>query len=222
MTISKSSRACAMTLVLASAALFAQAQSAKLPADLDASSRARLPYLQRKDMDENGQKIYDTLPGRGKDGVLRGPLAWSAYNLKAAAALHDLHDAAVGGSLDAHARELAILVACRATDYNLEWNGHQAAAMKAGLDAKLIDVVRQNTALTGLDDKDALVIRFGREMFNDRKVASATFAKGVELFGRAGMMDMVTVMATYAVSGYFAIAVDEHSPEGRPELPAQK
>lgn len=33
---------------------------------------------------------------------------------------------------------------------------------------------------------------------------------------------MVAVMGTYAVSGYFAIAVDERSPEGKPELPAVK
>ena len=35
-------------------------------------------------------------------------------------------------------------------------------------------------------------------------------------------MDMVAAMSTYAVSGYFAIAVDEHSPEGKPTLPALK
>jgi hypothetical protein len=33
---------------------------------------------------------------------------------------------------------------------------------------------------------------------------------------------MVSVMTTYAVSGYFAIAVDERSPEGKPELPPIK
>src|SRR4029079_2744362 len=90
------------------------------PADLDPASRARLPYLQRKDMDEPGQKIYDTLPGRSPEGVLRGPLAFAAYNPAVARALHDLHDAAVQeGKLDAHARELAILVACAETNYSL-------------------------------------------------------------------------------------------------------
>jgi hypothetical protein len=33
---------------------------------------------------------------------------------------------------------------------------------------------------------------------------------------------MVAVMNTYAVSGFFAIAVDEHSGEGKPELPVAK
>jgi len=66
-------------LLLTSGVLLAAAQSAALPADLDPQSRARLPYLQRKDLDENAQKIFDVLPGRSKDGVLSGPLVRSSY-----------------------------------------------------------------------------------------------------------------------------------------------
>ena len=154
---------------------------------------------------------------------MRGPLAFAAYNPAVAQALFDLHNAAVpGGTLDPHTRELAILVACRETNYNLEWNGHEPSALKAGIDAKVIDVVRQRRSLDGLNEKDAAVIRFGREMFHDKKVDSATFSKAVEFWGKRGAMDMVAVMSTYAVSGYFAIAVDEHSPEGKPELPPVK
>ena len=206
-------------LGVATAAALAQAP-AKLPSDLDPDSRARLPYLQRKDMDERGQKIFDTLPGRSPEGVLRGPLAFAAYNPAVAKALFDLHEAAVGqGTLNPHMRELAILVACRETNYSFEWNGHEPAAVKAGVDAKTIDVVRNNRALTGVDDKDAAVIRFGRQLLHDRNVDSATFAKAVEVLGgRRGVMDLVAVMQTYAVSGFYAIAVDEHMPPGRTEL----
>jgi 4-carboxymuconolactone decarboxylase len=179
--------------------------------------------LKKSDMDAKGQKIFETLPGAGKDDILRGPLAFAAYNPAVAQALFDLHNAAVpGGTLDPYTRELAILVACRATNYNLEWNGHESSGLKAGIDAKLIDVVRYNRPLAGLNEKDATVIRFGRQLFHDKKVDSATFAKAVEFWGKRGAMDMVAVMTTYAVSGYFAIAVDERSPEGKPELPPVK
>jgi len=209
-------------LIGAAASLVAFAQS-HLPADLDSQSRARLPYLKKADLDEKGQKAFDTLPGAGKDGILRGPLAYASYNLAVGQVLHDLHDAAVlGGTLDPRTRELAILVACRETNYNLEWNAHETLGLKSGLDAKLIDVVRYNRPFAGLSEKDTTVIRFGRQMLHDKKVDSATFAKAVELWGKRGAMDMVAVMNTYAVSGYFAIAVDEHSPEGKPELPAIK
>jgi 4-carboxymuconolactone decarboxylase len=220
MNLSPYSRQWAAILLAASASLIAFAQ-ARLPADLDAQSRARLPYLKKSEMDAKGQKLLDTFAS--KDGTLSGPLAFASYNSGVGQALLDLHNAAVtGGTLDAHTRELAILVACRETNYNLEWNGHEATGLKAGIDAKVIDVVRNNRPLTGLDEKDATVIRFGRQLFGDKKVDSATFAKAVELWGKRGTMDMVAAMNTYAVSGYFAIAVDEHSPEGKPTLPIGK
>src|SRR5437868_15134487 len=100
------------TVLLVLATVIAGAQS-----DLDPDSHARLPYLQKKDFDGANQKIFDVLPGKGKDDVLRGPLAFAAYNPAVAKALFDLHNAAVAGSLTPHARELAIMVACRETNY---------------------------------------------------------------------------------------------------------
>lgn len=220
MTLSPSSQKWAAILLAASVSFIVYAQS-KLPADLDPKSRARLPYLKKSDMDAKGQKVLETFAS--KDDTLRGPLAFAAYNSGVAQALLDLHNAAVtGGTLDPHTRELAILVACRETNYSLEWNGHEASALKAGIEPNVIDVVRNNRPLNGLNEKDAAVIRFGRELFHDKKVDSATFGKAVELWGKRGTMDMVAVMNTYAVSGYFAIAVDERAPEGKAELSAIK
>ena len=205
------------TLCMAAAATHAQA-----PTDLDAQSRARLPYIQRKDAGEGAKRLFDIFVrnSNAPTDTLTGPLAFAAYNVPAATALLDLHDGAVGkGTLNAHVRELAILVACRETNFNFEWNGHEPAAVKAGVDQKAIDVVRTNGALTGLDEADAAVIRFGRELLRDRKMSSATFAKAKQLFGDHGAMDLVAVMSTYAVSGFFAIAVDEHPAPGQASLP---
>jgi 4-carboxymuconolactone decarboxylase len=169
-------------------------------------------------VDERGQKIFDTLPGRSAEGVLRGPLAFAAYNPGVAQALFDLHNAAVAGTLDPHVRELAILVACRETNYSLEWNAHEPSALKAGVPPKTIDAVRSRRALDGIDERDAAVIRFGRQMLRNNKRDSQTFAKAAQFFGRRGAMDLVAVMSTYAVSGFYATAVDEHMPPGRQDL----
>jgi len=220
MTLSSSSRCCAAILLAVSMSCVANAQS-KLPADLDRQSRARLPYLKKSNLDEKVQKSLQ--PFVTKDDALGGPLAFAAYNSAVAQALLDLHNGAVlGGTLDPRTRELAILVACRETNYNLEWNAHEILGLKAGLDANLIDTVRYKRPLAGFNEKDATVIRFGRQIFHDKKVDSATFAKVVEFWDKRGAMDMVAVMSTYAVSGYFAIAVDEHSPEGKAALPVGK
>ena len=103
----------------ASAAFLLMAQ-AKLPADIDAASRARLPYMKSAEVDAKGKRVVDIF---GKGGTVSGPLAFAVYNGAVGAALLDLHDASVGAStLDARTRELAIMVACRETNYNLEWN----------------------------------------------------------------------------------------------------
>jgi hypothetical protein len=143
---------------------FAQTAATKLPADINPDSRARLPYLQRKNLDEAGQKIFDVLPGRSPEGVLSGPLAFAAYNPAVAKALFDLHNAAVAGTLNAHVRELAIMVACRETNYNLEWNGHEATALKSGVDA-VIGATSPRRTLTGISEEDATAIRFGRQLY---------------------------------------------------------
>jgi 4-carboxymuconolactone decarboxylase len=211
-------KAGAVTAVVLGAALTYAQSAPQGPADLDPMSRARLPYLQRNDVDERGQKIFDTLPGRSAEGVLRGPLAFAAYNPGVAQALFDLHNAAVAGTLDPHVRELAILVACRETNYSLEWNAHEPSALKAGVPPKTIDAVRSRRALDGIDERDAAVIRFGRQMLRNNKMDSQTFAKAAQFFGRRGAMDLVAVMSTYAVSGFYATAVDEHMPPGRQDL----
>jgi 4-carboxymuconolactone decarboxylase len=207
-------------LFLCSIGAIATAQ--QLPADLDPQSLARIPYVQRKDTGESAQRLFDIFV-RNSDSPtdqLTGPLAFAAYNVAVANALLDLHDGAVGeGTLDAHVRELAILVACRETNYDLEWNAHVAAALNAGVDQTVVDIVRNNGGLAGMSEADAAVIRFGRQLLRDRRMDSETFAKARELYGDHGAMDLVAVMSTYAVSGFYAIAVDEHMPADQPRLP---
>jgi hypothetical protein len=77
---------------------------------------------------------------------------------------------------------------------------------------------RKRSALVGLDENDALVINFWRQMFTDKKMDLATFAKAVELLGKRGAMDRVAVMNTYAISAFCAIAVDEQLSPTKPAL----
>ncbi|MCP5144540.1 MAG: carboxymuconolactone decarboxylase family protein [Gammaproteobacteria bacterium] len=212
------SRTAVLSIAIGASSL-AGAQSSTA-AGLDPQSHARLAYLPASALDDNSRKIYEIF--KTDDGKLNGPLAFAAYNSGVGLALLDLHNAAVGGTLDAHARELAILVACRATNYHLEWNAHLAAARRAGIDDNVINIVRTGAAPVGIDDKDAAIIGFGRQLYDDRKVDSATFAKVEKYWGQRGAMDMVAVMNTYAVSGYFAIAVDERAMPGEETLPSLK
>ena len=202
--------------IFAAAASFGQS----LPADINATTLTRLPPVQRQDLDADGQKIFDSLAGPTK-APMRGILGLGIYDPKLAEALHLLHDSVTKyGTLGNRVDELAILVATREEKMSLnEWYSHEAAALKAGIDQSTIDVVKFGKEPTGLDAKDALIIRFGREWFREHRVSSDTFAKTVEAFGQRGTVELIGVMGDYAMVGMMLQAVDQQLP-GRPALPS--
>jgi len=213
----------AISIFSAAAAISFGQTSSPLPADINATTLTRLPPVQRQDLDADGQKIFDSLAGPNNKGPLRGILGLGIYDPKLAEALHLLHDSVTKyGTLGNRVDELAILVATREEQMSLnEWYGHEAAALKAGLDQSIIDVVKFGKEPTGLDAKDALVIRFGREWFRDHRVSPDTFAKTVEAFGQRGTVELIGVMGDYAMVGMMLQAVDQQLP-GRPALPPLK
>ncbi len=81
-----------------------------MPADIDKESLARLPLLQRSDLDDKGKRVYDSLSGpESNGGPLRGPLGFAIYNPALAEALHLLHDSVIKeGALGARVNRLAI------------------------------------------------------------------------------------------------------------------
>lgn len=156
----------------------------------------------------------------GNGGALRGPLGFAIYNPAVAEALHLLHDSVIKeGTLGTRVNELAILIATRETNFSSEWNSHEPAAVKAGVDAATIDVVRFNKDASGVPEKDALVIRFGRQLFREKKVSPDTFAKAEALFGKRGTVELVALMGDHALVGLLSDAMDQHLPEGKASLP---
>ena len=114
--------------------------------------------------------------------------------------------------------ELSALIAAREFDQQYEWSGHEPAALRAGLEQSVIDVVKFDREVSGLSEKDATVIRLGRALFRDHKVNSQLWAKMVELFGRQGAVEITTIMADYAMAGFLLTAVDQQLPADRKAL----
>jgi hypothetical protein len=50
----------------------------------------------------------------------------------------------------------------------------------------------------------------------DHKVDSALYAEAERLFGRRGIVEMVTVMGDYVMVGMIMTAIDQQLPEDRP------
>ncbi len=199
----------------------APARSATLPADVYPDSLNRLPVVKREQMDENGKQVYDHVAGgAGKIASPTGPASIELYSPGAAEPLRRLNEylRRQGNLLGNPLTELAILVAAREGDSQYVWSAHEPAALKAGIGQPVIDVVKYNKDVSGVGEKETVVIRLGRQLLREHKLDSGTFAKAVELFGKQGTVELVTLMGDYTLNGMLLDALDQHLPADRKPL----
>ena len=196
-----------------------------LPADINKDSLNRLPVVKRDQMDDKGKQVYDHVAGgAGKIASPTGPASIELYSPGAAEPLRMLNDylRRQGNLLGNPLTELAILVAAREVDSQYVWSAHEPAALKAGIAQPVIDVVKYRKDVSGLGEKETVIIRAGRQLLREHKLDSGTFAKAVELFGKQGTVEMVTLMGDYVLNGMLLDTVDQHlPPERKPLLPAR-
>jgi hypothetical protein len=84
-----------------------------------------------------------------------------------------------------------------------------------------VDTILHCGPVTGLDARDAAVIKLGRETLGRRKVSSETFADVLRIYGRRGTVDLVELMALYGATGAELVAFDMQLNERqKPMLPA--
>lgn len=196
---------------------------ASYPADIDPHSRNRLPVVRREDLDARGQRVYEEVTTRSAVSIagLQGPGGIMLHD-PLIAETHRAHNRALrtDAELGQPLTELAILVVAREMSQVFEWTVHELEARKAGLDARTIDVVKHRRPVDGLAEREAIVIRLGREVFQQRHVASATYAEALRLFGKRLLVRITGIMATYAGTAVILTVFDQQLAPGiEPTLP---
>lgn len=202
-------------------AVVATTPAQSLPADVYPDSLNRLPVVKREQMDENGKRVYDNNAGGvGKVISPTGPAAIALYSPGAAELLRKLNDylRREGNILGAPLTELAILVAAREFDQQYVWSAHEPAALRAGAAQPVIEVIKYRKDVSGVGEKEATIIRMGRQLFREHKLNSETFAKAVELFGKQGTVELVILMGDYTLNALLLDALDQHLPAERKAL----
>ena len=133
-----------------------------LPDDIDSDSRSRLPVIRGPERQRT--ILYDrttTPEGTGPGHIGRHGAGRASLETNVARPLLDL----------------AILVTAREYDVQYTWTVTELAAIENGLEAAVIDIVRDRRPVTGLADKEAALITFGRELLGTHNVSTETYAK---------------------------------------------
>lgn len=189
-----------------------------LPPDVHPDTLSRMTRVRREDFatDEEKQafdRVVAISPEASKGNFFEGWLGPSGTRMQIpeVAEIYLKQGALVRdkSGLDPKYRELAILVATRECDNKSEFIDHAAREItRKSLDPHVVEVVRKRENTKGLEEKEALIIQFGRELFNQPKVSSKTFAKMEQTFGRKATLGFTLTMGYYMSNALLMRAYD--------------
>jgi 4-carboxymuconolactone decarboxylase len=200
----------------------AQPGSTPLPPDIDERSYSRLPLIQKDSLDAEGRRVFEAINGKETNTPRLGPPASTLYSVAAAEPYDRLNQLLRSANvIGPQFFEISTLVPAREFNQQYEWTAHERGARRVGVSQEVIDVIKHDRPTSGLPEKEAAAIEFGRAMLRgDRQVPPELFAKMVALFGERGTIEITMVMGDYAMTAMLLNAVNQQlPPDWEPLLP---
>jgi 4-carboxymuconolactone decarboxylase len=177
---------------------------------------ARVPYVDRDEMDDAGKVIYDRIRSdRNADKV---GLQFRTLLNSPDAASHLTSMGAVlrfKSALPENLKEFAIIIAAREWNSDIEWTAHAALAAKAGVSAASIEAIRSGKGLSALSTDEQTIARFVHQLLRDKNVTDDAFAAAQKLLGTRGVVDLTLTCSYYTAINMAQIAL-------KPEMDAGK
>jgi 4-carboxymuconolactone decarboxylase len=119
-----------------------------------------------------------------------------------------------GTSLPRDLSELAIIITGKFWRANFEFWAHARLAAQAGVSAEVIEAVRTGTPPPFTDDRQRVIFDFLGELFAERRVSDATYARALEAFGEQGVVDLVGTAGYYSLVSMTLDVFEVTVPEG--------
>lgn len=176
--------------------------------------RERLPLPAREQMDDGQRAAAQALVDGPRKGVFGPflPLLRTPVLLDRVAALGEA--LRFKGTLQARVRELAICTAARHVGNQFEWHMHAPLAVQAGVDGAAIDLLRQGARPQPLADDEALAHELCDELLRTHGVSDPTYARAVERFGEAAVVELVTLVGYFVMVSWLMNVA--HTPAQKP------
>jgi len=103
-------------------------------------------------------------------------------------------------------------------DQQYEWTFHEGAALQEGAPQATVDAIKFHRDTEGLEDKDRLIIQYGREILRDHHLQQSTWMQANALFGAQGALEIAAIIGDYLLAAVILTAVDQQLPADRAPL----
>ena len=142
---------------------------------------ARVPYVNREDMDAEGQEIYDRIRNDRNSPTVGLQFRAMLHSPKAASHLTSMGaQLRFQSALPENLKEFAIILAAREWASDIEWTAHAALAAKAGVSAASIEAVRTRKAPAGLTADEKIIAGFVLPLLREKALSGRGFRRSPE------------------------------------------
>jgi 4-carboxymuconolactone decarboxylase len=191
------------------------------------SDSRRMPLIPVEKLTAEQRAVYDSIKGgpRAKLASFKtaapGPLAGPFNMMLRSPEIGNIVQSLGGAirfksSIPPKLNELAIMVTARYWTSQYEWHAHCRLALEAGLDPAKAKDVAENHRPANMDDDEAIVYDFSRELHETKQVSDANYKRAVERFGEQGVFDLIAVNGYYSLVSMILNVDRAQLPEGVP------
>lgn len=151
------------------------------------------------EMNADQHRVYDAIM-TGPRGYVRGPLAIWLHRPELAETAQALGAyCRYGSSLTPRLSELAILTMACLWRSAFEWWAHKPIALQAGLEAKVIDALRDGEPPSFTDDETRVVHALVVELTDKRGLSDDSYGRALRVLGHERLVDLVGLCGYYTL-----------------------
>jgi 4-carboxymuconolactone decarboxylase len=168
----------------------------------------RFAPLTTADMTPEQKRVADAIAAGPRGSWQRGPFKALLRSPEIADRIQEVGEfVRFRSSIPPRLNELAILLCARKWTAQYEWYAHRKLALAAGLRSEIVDAVAEGTRPDGLQEDEAIVYDFARELLHAGQVSDAIFASAKRGFGENGIIDLIAAIGYYTTVS-FVLNVD--------------
>src|SRR5262249_28305620 len=116
--------------------------------------------------------------------------------------------------------EFIILLTTRRWSQQYEWSVHQPIALKAGIDASVLDAIANGRRPQRMTEEQEILWDFCSELTQNKNVSDATYARALKKFGEKGVVDAISITGYYTLLAMVLNTARTPPEPGAPPLPA--
>jgi 4-carboxymuconolactone decarboxylase len=182
---------------------------------------SRLPYLQRDDLDPDGQQVWDSVLGSRGDllvneqGGLAGPFNAFVHAPDVGRHLASLGRVLrFGTSLERRLTEVAIITVGARWQAEFEWWAHASMARRHGVPDAVVDAIGRGEDPSFQADDERTVYALARELSETGRVSQDAYAAAQRLLGDTGLVELISLCGYYTLISFLLNAFEVPLPPG--------